>query len=410
MTRPDAVLIVGAGLLQCHAIRTARALGLAPLVTDRDGAAPGVALADRWYAVDTYAVEAHRALVPVIQQDYTLRGVVCPGSDVAPSVAAAAAAAGVPGIPEDVARRTHHKGDVRTALMAADLQHVQPHWCLTPVQVRRSVLQSLPAAITFLCADHATHPLVVKPPQQCASRGVRIVRTWDAVATALEHAAQYGDEVLIEEYLTGTEHSAELLLDGDGKPLWFNVVDRVFSYEDGVPLERGHINPSRLALLQQDTIRRMLLRCAKALDVHWGPFKADVMWTADGPKILECTARLSGGFDSQGTSPLTGRDPTRALLQFACGLPVDAPLGPAQRYAACAAILPDKTGRLVALAPAWRGEEEVIWTVAPGAVLGPLAHNAQRPGFVLAAAPTYATAWSRAHAAADALAAAVEVG
>ena len=73
MTRPPALLIVGAGPLQLHAIQEARRCGLLPLVTDRNAEAPGIANAERWYPVDTMDVPGHAAVVSTIAQDYSLR-------------------------------------------------------------------------------------------------------------------------------------------------------------------------------------------------------------------------------------------------------------------------------------------------------------------------------------------------
>ena len=106
----------------------------------------------------------------------------------------------------------------------------------------------------------------------------------------------------------------------------------------------------------------------------------------------------------------------RALVQLACGLPVDAPLTwkPLQGHAACAAILPQISGRVRALPIRWPQmvmsyPQEVMWAIKPGDTITPARHNGARAGFVLAHAPTSEGAWQRAKTAADALAEAVEV-
>ena len=415
MIQNDAVLIVGGGPLQVELIRTAQRLHLYTIVTDARADAPGLAIADEAHVLSTSDVVGHAALAAMLRDSHPcqLRGVVTAGADCAPSVAAAAEAAGLPGIPSEVAQRSHDKAQVRQALTDAGLQRYQPHWLHGPAHVTVETLQALPAAITFLGQEALQRGLVIKPLRERASRGVRLVAGWDEVPPALRTAAAYGPDVLVEERLSGTEHSAEMLLDGTAGVLWWNIVDRHFTYAEGLPIETGHTNPTCLTPSQCDAIQQMLLQAAAALGVSWGPFKADVMLTPEGPKILEATARLSGGYDCQGTSPLTGRHPLRTLLQLACGLPVESP-GPAQGYAACAAILPDKVG-VVAPLPGWHtlrhldGIAAIYWMIQPNDVLMPVVHNAQRSGFVLAQADTYADAWQRAKDAADALAAAVEV-
>ena len=150
----------------------------------------------------------------------------------------------------------------------------------------------------------------------------------------------------------------------------------------------------------------------------WVFVEEDSTLAAVVQRVSKCTARLSGGWDCQGTSPLTGRHPMRALLQLACGLPVDAPLTwkPAQGYAACAAILPQVSGTVhtlhsVKLNPNLLSgsTHSVIWAIQPDDAITPAQHNGARSGFVLAHASTYDGAWQRAHTAAEALAAGVEV-
>jgi D-alanine-D-alanine ligase len=48
-------------------------------------------------------------------------------------------------------------------------------------------------------------PYVVKPPKEGSSVGVHIVRTADEAQAAMEDAAKYGDEVLVEQFVEGKE-------------------------------------------------------------------------------------------------------------------------------------------------------------------------------------------------------------
>lgn len=388
MTRPEAVVIIGAGLLQVPLIHEAHALGLSVIATDSNPLAPGAQVADAFFSASTYNVEETLSYLPAMQAAYRLRGACTAGADCGPTVAAVAEAAGLLGIPVDVAHRTHNKAWVREALDEAGLACYQPGF-LCVAGGHSTALR------TRAIAEHnmlGGWPVVVKPLQQRASRGVSIAATPDEFAIAVAKALPYGEEYLLEEWLTGTEHSAEALFDTDGTLAWFNIVDRPFSYASGTGIELGHINPTQLDTGVQQQIQLMLLAAARALGVGWGPFKVDVMLTADGPKILEVTARLSGGFDCQRTSPITGRHPMRQLLQLACGLPVERQ-GPAQGFAACAAILPQKTGIVREFPVCNRKDCEIIWCIDRGAYIHPVSHNGMRPGFVLAQNNSYTDAW-----------------
>ncbi len=61
-------------------------------------------------------------------------------------------------------------------------------------------------------------PYVVKPPREGSSVGVHIVHTEDEAMAALEDAAKYGDEVLIEQFVQGKELTVGVL-DGEVLPV-----------------------------------------------------------------------------------------------------------------------------------------------------------------------------------------------
>ena len=402
----DVVICVGAGALQVPLLREAKAYGLHVVATDGNPEAPGASVADTFAQIDTYDLQGHFNLA--MQLPYhgkQIRGVVTAGADVAPTVAVTAAVAEVPGIPLAVAARSHNKALTRKALHDAQLSCYQPEW------IHWILGKKMSKDIDASVEKQISYPCVVKPLQQRASRGVTIVHTRGELPQALRKAKSYEHELLIESYHTGTEHSVEAIFH-DEQLLWFNIVDRYFTYEGGVPLETGHVNPSKLSLLSQQRLEVMLRVVAKALGVTWGPFKIDVLWTADGPILLEATCRLSGGWDCQRTSPLTGRHPLQTLLQVACQLqlaPVLAPDG----YGACAAILPQGTGTVHQVPVPSPGVvhgypgavlDDVFWSVVPGDRIQRPAHCAERAGFVTTWAPTYAAAWEAAQGAATALA------
>lgn len=389
----DVVLVIGAGILPTYMIQTAQAMGLTVIAVDGNPSAPGAAVADMLLPVDAYDAEAVAARIPSLQQTYKLLGVCTSGCDAAPTVSLCAERAGLPGIPYATACRTHNKLSVRLRLTREGLSQYQPEYA---EYMRYEDTETWD-----------TFPCVVKPLSQRASRGVSIVPTREELRSAIQEALVYGDEYLIEQCLTGTEHSAEAIFDAEGQPCFFNIVDRFFDYTSGTGIELGHINPSALSVEAWEGIATMVREAAAALGVTFGPFKCDVMLTTDGPKILECTSRLSGGLDSQLSSPMTGRHPMRQVLQLACSLPVD-PQPAAQGYAACAAILPTKTGMVYTLPVCPVEQGEVIWGLQPGEMLHPIAHNGVRPGFVVTQASTYEAAWSFAKHIADTLAAALD--
>jgi biotin carboxylase len=403
MSQQEAVICIGAGLLQTYMLREIQTLGFLAIATDADPAAPGFAVADDFYIADTYDLDATRHVVTELAHHYTIRGVVTCGADVAPTVSAAAEALGLPHLPLEIARLTHDKAKVRQRLHEAGLDQYQPRW--TFVHKDEGLYGWHQAA------GYVGYPLVVKPRSQRASRGVTLVQGMEALAPAIRKALSYGQTAILEERLIGSEHSMEMLLDASGAVVFFNLGDRVFSYAGGLAMECGHMNPTCLVPAHQHQMLMMLQATARALGVTWGPFKMDALLTTEGhPMLLECTARLSGGFDAQRTCPLTGRHPMRTLLQLACDLPVTPQLDitQAQGYAACAAILPAQQGRITTLPGAPDGVE-VIWAVKAGETIAPAQHNGERAGYVLATGEDYQTTWARARTLAEYLATAMVI-
>lgn len=402
------VLVVGGGVLQCYMIHEAQTLGLRVLCTDSNPACPGATLADEFVALSTYDVAGHAVLGE--QYQGRLAGVVTSGNDVAPAVAACALGAGVRGIPLEIARESHNKFLVRACLDEHDLHGYQPRWLFLDKE------DSCAEIVRYIKAD-PWFPCIIKPLQERASRGVSILNTEEDVQQGVKHVLRYSDEFLIEELLVGTEHSVEIIRGENGEILFFNIVDRYFDYRSGVPLECSHVNPTRLPQQEQEAMLHMITQAAIALGVTWGPFKIDCMLTTDGPKILECTARLSGGFDAQWTSPVTNRNPQRLLLQLACGLPLDPqpPMAEAEGYGAAAAILIQRTGVLERITlPLWahsaeslgddRMDRDVVLMVNEGDQVHPAQHNGERAGYVLAHGSDYEATWALAQGIADAIA------
>ncbi len=377
---PDAILIVCGGLLQVPAVPIAHELGLKVVMTDANINARAMRLADEPIALDIYDVPGHIELVDRLMSRYRLRGVFAEGADVEVTVAAAAGRAGLPGIPVEAALNTKNKVRMRASF---DLYEIpNPRWAEV-----RSRAEAPAAAAKF------GFPLMVKAVDNSASRGT----------TRVDGAAELGDAfdlaiansttgtALLEGCFSGDEQSVEILFDAEGACHRLNVVDRPFERDAGYAIELGHLNPTRLTVEQQEVLFALAERAAAATGVHFGAFKIDTIWTDDGPRILEATARLSGGFDCQYTTPLSsGRNFIRAAMRLAVGMPLDpADLQHKWHKHAAAWVAFPQPGRVVSIggvedALAQPGVKEVFLRVAEGEVIPPYRDCATRPAFVIA--------------------------
>jgi biotin carboxylase len=357
------VIIVSAGLMQIPAILTAKKMGLNVIATDRDPKAPGFRYADVRVVMDTKDVEGHVRYAIANQEKYNIIGAFA-GSDVAITVAAITNALGLPGIPLKVAIRSNNK-----ALMK-----------------KKWLQDGIPTAMSFEVTDYdgavkaikkiGRFPVMVKAVDSAASRGSRKIDSMDQLKVALIDAKKFSTTgtALIEEHLEGSEQSVETIVYKNIHHR-FGIADRIYDF-DPYKIEIGHSNPSRLPKKTQEAIYKVVEKAARSLGITFGPAKADMILTKDGPKIIEMPARLSGGFHSQFTTPLsTGMDPIKAALTIATGghMPASASTHKWNRVSICKCIFP-KPGRVVSIigvekAKKIKGVEHVIMYTKKGDVI-----------------------------------------
>jgi len=353
-----AVLIVGGGSLQTPAMLAARSLGYDVWVTDRDPDCPGALLANRFIPLDIYDVDAHVALARECARD--LAGVFTTACNATVTVAAAAAAAGLPGIPVPLAETMADKLRFRVRLADAGLAALQPAWAAVTGRI----------GVESFARDQG-FPVIVKATNLSGGRGHRIVHA-DGALAALDDAP-----ALVEEYVAGDEVSVDTLwIDGTMVPL--NAVLRLFAprwltfrprsgnadlpmpwprriLEAGwrTPIELGHISPAPVSADRYFALWMAVEAVGSALGydklVGGHVLKCDLVLTEDGVKVLEATPRLSGNWDSGLSHHLAfGRDLTRLALSLAVGrLPHPTWWQPRHfRYAVVLNLYPERPGLL----------------------------------------------------------------
>ena len=116
------------------------------------------------------------------------------------TVAEVAQALGLPGIPPEVAHRTHNKLLTKEAFVRGGVE--------TP---RTFAVESLEE--TKARAGELGLPVVIKPLNNCASRGVTLIEHESDLASAFELARRFGSngKILVEAFLAGTTHTVEMI-------------------------------------------------------------------------------------------------------------------------------------------------------------------------------------------------------
>jgi biotin carboxylase len=396
-TQPT-ILLVGAGVLQVPAVELAKSMGLRVVATDRDPAAAAFPLVDRAITLDTKDVAGHVALAKQLAREVNLVAVYTEGADVEVTVSRAAEAVGLPGCDSRAAEICANKAEFRRVSLEAGL----------PVPRFREV-GSLEEAREAL--GQVGLPAIVKALDNSASRGATKIGSEHDLPAAFAEALRWSGTatVLVEECLSGPEQSVETIVDQDGVQRRCNIVDRPFAF-DPYPIELGHDNPTALSEEQQNELYELVEAHTRAVGIQLGAAKADTMWTERGPMVLEMTARLSGGFHSQYTSPLAyGTNDIKATLDLALGRAVDdRDLEPRwHRYSVCRALFPEP-GVIVGVngvesALSIPGVRHVIFRMQVGDTINPYRTCADRAGFVITCADTRAAAESAADAALEAI-------
>ncbi len=381
MTEPWLVLVesntTGSGRLFCS---SARRLGLRPVLLARDPA--------------RYPYVAADAIDHEIADTNTATGVLdaCAGLGNAPIVgvtssseyyiataAQAAAELGLPHPSPDAVRACRDKHAQRRALTAAGV--------------------ACPASKAAHDQDQATqeaadigYPVVVKPASGTGSIAVRLCHTPDQVRAAVAHAFAKPDPalppqdtVLVEEFLTGAEYSAELIDDQ------VVGITRKLLGPEPYFVEIGHDFPAPLAEAERKSIAQTAIDAVRALGLRSGGAHVELRYSAAGDLcVVEVNPRLAGGMIPRVVQEATGIDMIFNVVAAAAGRPE--PIEPrCSRSASIRFLVAAQQGTLtgvegVAEAQRQPGVVEVGITFPVGQPVVPRHSFRDRLGYVIAAA------------------------
>jgi biotin carboxylase len=362
--------------MQIPAIKTAKEMGLFVIASDMNPHAAGFEFADFPLILDTKDIQGHVDFALSNKKKFNISGAFA-GADVAVTVAAITNALNLPGIPYEVAVRSNNKWQMKQCWLKNKIP--------TPYAEEVTTLDEAKRAL-----KKVKLPAMVKAIDNAASRGTRKIDSEDELEDALNEAKKYSSTgtALIEEFVEGPEQSIEYIV-FEGKHYRFGIVDRHFGFKP-YPIEIGHTNPTQLSTSEQESLYNLTKNAAESLGITFGPYKSDTILTSKGPMILELPARLSGGFHSQYTTPLSiGMNPIKAALHIAVGK--DFPKGSVEhtvnRVAVCKAIFP-KPGKITSIsgineARKIPGVEHVFLMVAEGDEISPYKNCANRVCYII---------------------------
>jgi biotin carboxylase len=304
------IIILGAGIMQMPAIRIAKARGWQVIVVDGNPRASAREMGDRFETVDLKDRDGLLILARRYAESTGLDGIFTAGTDFSSSVAWVAEKLGLPGISYATAMKATDKCLMREAFRAAGAP--SPRFaCWTG--------QGDPGAL--LSADLG-FPLVVKPVDNMGARGVQRVDDAQALGEACRAALPLSRSarVIVEEFMEGRELSLDAIV-YRGRVTVCGVADRHIFFPPRF-VEMGHTMPTELDPATVTEIEAAFASGIRAIGIDNGAAKGDIKLTPRGAMIGEIAARLSGGYMSGWTFPLSsGVDVTGAALNIAVGLP-----------------------------------------------------------------------------------------
>lgn len=299
------LFIVGASILQLPAIKTAKEMGLTVAVADRNPKAVGIPYADVYYNVSTVDENG----IYEAARDFGAEGIMTLATDMPMrAVAYACDRLGLCGIDYATAIRSTDKGEMIKAFDSAGLPI--PRYFL-PETAEDAV--NLGKTLGF--------PLVCKPVDNSGSRGVSLVCSQDELTEAVTYGVtnSVSGRVILEEYLTGKEVSAEVVV-WQGEATVLTVTDKLTT---GAPyfVEIGHSQPSRLPVAHVKEAEKLAKAAVKAVGITTGAAHVEIMVTEKGAFLIELGARMGGDCITTHLVPLsTGVNMIKANINIALGI------------------------------------------------------------------------------------------
>ncbi|MDD5091784.1 MAG: ATP-grasp domain-containing protein [Candidatus Wallbacteria bacterium] len=375
------VLVIAAGLFQIPVIKAAKALGHHVIATDINPQAPGFAFADEHHIVSSRDMESMLTLARKLHKKRKIDAVLTMGTDVSHTVSRLTDEFGLPGINYANSLYTSvNKKNMRYRLLEFNVPQPQ-FYEVSSLKQAQSV------------AGYIGYPVVLKPEDAMGARGVIKVDTPDQMEGAFAEAWEASlnkQEILVEDFIPGDELSIDCLV-YKGRIHILCIGDRLIRFPPYF-VEIGHHVPSQLPAHMIEQAKEAMIKAIRAIGITNGAAKGDIKVNEHGAFVGEVAGRLSGGFMSSHTLPLsTGIDAAGAAVQIALGEKPD--LTPKFHRASVERAFLPGPGRVKAITGLEEGRAipgvvDIHLNCKPGDILHPLKSNIGKAGNVITVGDT----------------------
>ncbi|MGK0254483.1 MAG: biotin carboxylase [Mariniflexile sp.] len=300
------VMILGAGEMQVPIIQKAVDLSIYTIVIDFDPIAPGFKIADRKSLISTIDYEN----ILIIAQNENIDGILTMSDFPVNVVAKIAEELRLPAMSINVAAICTNKYLQR--------EFFNNHNIKTPK------FKLIEGVSDFKIIDY--FPVVIKPIDSSASRGVKKVNNMDELESQYSISKKHSKQgkVIVEEFISGREFSIETITQEEVTTIVAITEKIVNSAEIGYFVEDSHIIPARISGNEVKIITEEVINAIKILKINNAPTHTEVKLNETGAYIIEIACRLGGDYITSDLVQLsTGVDMLENLINLALDNPVD---------------------------------------------------------------------------------------
>ena len=282
------VMMIGGGIQEVKAVEIAQSVGYKVIVTDRNKDAPCFSHADYTAKIDGRDIEGLIAYTLLNKEKLNIAGVFTL-TELVTSVAAVANACGLSGVSLESAVACQNKQLCKKIWLKNKIQ--------TPYGYGVSTFQEAKKLFKKL-----NNNIFIKPLVGFGGKDSQRVSSEDELKVYFSKVNN--NELLIEEFLDGSMHDVNGLIDEKGTFHPMGIVDRFFL--EKYPVEKAIGTPSMLSVKKQTKLYKLLEDSVKALGINWGPVKGDAILVDDNFHIFEVAPRLHGPKNSLYLLPYSG--------------------------------------------------------------------------------------------------------
>ena len=320
MQNQKKILILGGGQMQVPIIQCANRMGLHTIVADMDENAPGLIEAKERLLISTMDMDALMTYV----LHHPIDGILTTSDAPVNVVAAVGEKFHLPAMSIETARLCTNKYLQRECLRKNNIK--------TPLY---RIVKNGECPKELM--NNALFPLIVKPVDSSASRGVQKVENVEELKSAIQDADNnsHSHTVIIEEFIEGQEFSVESFSQNGETHIIAITQKQTIGEDYGCCVEDTHIEPAMISDDVKHLIEAEVLAATKALGSNNCPNHTEVKVNADCAFIIESACRLGGDYITSDLVPLsTGVNMMENLIHVSIGEPADLEI----KFKKCSAV------------------------------------------------------------------------